>query len=110
MIRLFYPLQASFLYCPHNMGRFTLIVAAWHGDPESLRAETVQSVIRFIELYHGEYDPRRLISRLHKTDPLTIYREGRAMGVNMAGYKKYLYQVYCIYNGSSKKKVLPMKF
>ena len=23
MIRLFYPLQASFLYCPHNMGRFT---------------------------------------------------------------------------------------
>ena len=81
-----------------------------NGDPESLRSETVQGVIRFIELYHGEYDPRRLISRLHKTDPLTIYREGRAMGVNMAGYKKYLYQVYCIYNGSSKKKVLPMKF
>lgn len=23
MIRLFYPLQASFLYCPHNMGRFS---------------------------------------------------------------------------------------
>ncbi|WP_206423023.1 hypothetical protein, partial [Faecalibacterium sp. An192] len=22
LIRLFYPLQASFLYCPHNMGRF----------------------------------------------------------------------------------------
>ena len=88
----------------------SMIVAAWRGDPESLRAETVQGVIRFIELYHGEYDPRRLVTRLHKTDPLTIYREGRAMGVNMAGYKKYLYQVYCIYNGSSKKKVLPMKF
>ena len=81
-----------------------------HGDPESLRAETIQSVTRFIELYRQEYDPRRLVSRLHKTDPLTIYREGRAMGVNMAGYKKYLYQVFCIYNGSSKKKVLPMKF
>ena len=54
-------------------------------------------MIRFIELYHDEYDSRRLITRLHKTDPLTIYREGRAMGVNMAGYKKYLYQVYCIY-------------
>ena len=64
----------------------------------------------FIELYHDEYDPRRLVTRLHKTDPLTIYREGRAMGVNMAGYKKYLYQVFCIYNGSSKKNVLPMKF
>lgn len=88
----------------------SLIVAAWHGDPESLRAETIQSVIRFIELYRDEYDPRRLVTRLHKTDPLTIYREGRAMGVNMAGYKKYLYQVFCIYNGSSKKNVLPMKF
>ena len=54
--------------------------------------------------------PRRLVTRLHKTDPLTIYREGRAIGVNMAGYKKYLYQVFCIYNGSSKKNVLPMKF
>ena len=30
------------------------------------------------------------------------------MDVNMAGYKKYLYQVFCIYNGSSKKKVLPI--
>ena len=85
-------------------------LSARGSDPESLRAETIQSVIRFIELYRDEYDPRRLITRLHKTDPLTIYREGRAMGVNMAGYKKYLYQVYCIYNGSSKKKVLPMKF
>ena len=88
----------------------SMIVAAWQGDPESLRSETVQGVIRFIVLYHGEYDSRRLISRLHRADPLTIYREGRAMGVNMAGYKKYLYQVFCIYNGSSKKKVLPMKF
>ena len=32
------------------------------------------------------------------------------MGVNLAGYKKYLYQVYALYNGGSKKNVLPMKF
>src|SRR5699024_7543141 len=70
----------------------SLIVDAWNGDSESLRAETIQGVSRFVELYHGEYDPRRLISRLHRVDPLTIYREGRAMGVNLAGYKKYLYQ------------------
>ena len=88
----------------------SIIVDAWHGDPESLRSETVQGVVRFVELYHGEYDPRRLVSRLHRADPLTIYREGRAMGVNLAGYKKYLYQVYALYNGGSKKNVLPMKF
>src|SRR5699024_1821715 len=27
LIRLFYPLQASFLYCPHNMGRFKRCVS-----------------------------------------------------------------------------------
>ena len=79
-------------------------------DALALRAETIQGVSRFVELYHGEYDPRRLISRLHRVDPLTIYREGRAMGVNLAGYKKCLYQVYAIYNGTSKNNVLPMKF
>jgi len=29
---------------------------------------------------------------------------------NMPGHKKYLYQVLCIYNGTSKKYALPMKF
>ena len=45
-----------------------------------------------------------------KVDPLTIPREGRAVGVNLAGYKKYLYQVWRIYNGSGKKYSLPKKF
>ena len=63
----------------------SLIVAAWHGDPESLRAETIQSVTRFIELYRDEYDPRRLVSRLHKTDPLTIYQHGRVQEVSLPG-------------------------
>ena len=88
----------------------SIIVDAWHGDPESLRSETVQGVVRFVELYHGEYDPRRLVSRLHRADPLTIYREGRATGINLAGYKKYLFQVFRIYNGNSKKYALKMKF
>ena len=88
----------------------SLIVEAWHGDHESLRSETIQGVARFVELYYGEYDRKRLVIRLSRVDPLTIYREGRAMGVNLAGYKKYLYQVYCIYNGSSKKRGLNMKF
>ena len=40
---------------------------------------------------------------LSNVDPLTIPREGRAVGVDIAGYKKYLYQVWKIYNGSGKK-------
>lgn len=87
----------------------SIILAAWNGAPDSLRAETIQGVISFVELYHGEYDRARLIKRLHNTDPLSVYRSGRA-DINLPGTKKYLNQVYRIYNGSSAKAALPMKF
>ena len=85
------------------------IVDAWKGDPDSLRAETVQGVVEFVYLYHGEYSRRRLVTRLRQVDPVVIFREGRAM-TSLPGYKRYLYQVYRIYNGSSAKTALPMKF
>lgn len=86
------------------------IVDAWEGAPDSLRFEILQGVIFFVDLYHKEYNPKRLVQQLRRFDPLTIYREGRAMGVNMAGHKKYMYQVYRMYNGSSRKYALPLKF
>ena len=85
------------------------IVDAWKGDPDSLRAETVQGMVEFVDLYHGEYSRKRLVMRLRQTDPVVIFREGRAM-TSLPGYKRYLYQVYRIYNGSSAKTALPMKF
>ena len=62
-----------------------------------------------MNLYAGEYNRRRLVTRLRQTDPLVIFREGRAM-TSLPGYKRYLNQVYRIYNGSSVKTALPMKF
>ena len=87
-----------------------IIVAAWGGVPDSFRTENIIGITRFVDRYHGSYIPNRLIERLSKVDPLTISREGRAVGVNLSGYKKYLYQVWCIYNGSGKKYSLPKKF
>ena len=87
-----------------------IIVAAWGGVPDSFRTENIIGITRFVDRYHGSYIPHRLIERLSKVDPLTIPREGRAVGVNLSGYKKYLYQVWCIYNGSGKKYSLPKKF
>ena len=87
-----------------------IIVAAWGGEPDSFRTENIIGITRFVDRYHGSYIPNRLIERLSKVDPLTISREGRAVGVNLSGYKKYLYQVWCIYNGSGKKYSLPKKF
>lgn len=85
------------------------IVDAWMGAPDSLRAETVVGVVEFVNLYCGEYSRRRLVTRLRQVDPVIIFREGRAM-TSLPGYKRYLYQVYRIYNGSSAKTALPMKF
>lgn len=87
-----------------------IIKAVWNGAPDSFRSENIKGIGRFVDLYHGEYNPRRLIAQLRKVDPLTIYRGGQAAGLSLAGYKKYLYQVFQIYNGSSKKYALPLKF
>ena len=83
---------------------------AGDGDPDSLRAETVTAMCRFVELYEGAYDRKRLIQRYRKFDPITIYRDGRSMSGIMAGYKKYLHAAWALYNGSSVKAALPIKF
>ena len=88
----------------------SILLEAWDGDPDSLRSETVSAMCRFVDLYEGEYDRKRLIRRCRKYDPLAVYRKGQAMGNSMAGSKKYLYQVRDIYNGSSQKQCLPLKF
>lgn len=87
-----------------------ILKTAWNGEPDSFRAENVLAMTHFVDLYHDEYCHHRLITRLRLVDPLTIYREGRATGVNLAGYKKYLMQVFRIYNGNSKKHSLQIKF
>ncbi len=86
-----------------------LLDTAWGGAPDSYRSANITAFTRFVELYHGEYDCQRLLTRLARVDPLTIYREGQAMGLKLSGYKRYLYQVYRIYN-SGKGDPLPLKF
>ena len=87
-----------------------ILKTVWCGEPDSFRTENVVAMTLFVDLYHDEYCPPRLISQIRRVDPLTIYREGRATGLNLAGYKKYLLQIYRIYNGNSKRNTLPLKF
>ena len=88
----------------------SILIDSWGGAYDALRAETITAVCEFIDLYEGEYDRDRMIRRFKRYDPINIFRKGRAMGDNLPGYKKYLYQVLVMYNGSSVKKALPMKF
>ena len=87
-----------------------LLIDGWDGDPDSLRAETVKALCRFVDLYEGEYDRKRLVRQFRKVDPLFIVRNGRALSNTLPGYKKYLYQVIMLYNGRSTQYVLPIKF
>lgn len=87
-----------------------ILKAAWDGDPDSFRTENIIAITYFVDRYHGQYCPHRLVNQLRSTYPLKIYRDGRAIGVNLTGYKKYLYPLLCIYNENGGENALPMKF
>ena len=88
----------------------TILLDAWNGHRDSLRAETVTAMCEFVDLYEGEYNRKRMVKRFQGCDPILIFRKGRAMGDNLPGYKKYLYQVWALYNGTCVKNALPLKF
>lgn len=87
-----------------------VIAAAWNGHKDSLRTETIQGVTEFIRLYHDEYDPRRLVSRCRRCDPMHIYRRAKAAGDSLPAPQRYILEVWNIYNGTSKANALPLKF
>ncbi len=86
-----------------------VIVDAWGGKAESLRAEVVIAVVGFVELYSGEYKYSRLIKRLSESDPRMIAYNAK-MDVNLVGTRKYVNQIFRIYNGSSVKCALPLRY
>ena len=87
-----------------------VIAAAWDGHKDSLRSETIQGVTEFIKLYHDEYDPKRLVSRCRRYDPMHIYRRAKAAGDSLPAPQRYIFEVWNIYNGTSKTNALPLKF
>ncbi len=87
----------------------TILLEAWDGDPDSLRAEIIQGIVHFVELYHGEYDINRLIYSLRSYEPNFIYVAGKAEK-ELRSVKRYINIFYRIYNGRRKHSILPMKF
>lgn len=87
----------------------TILLEARGGDPDSLRAEIIQGIVHFVELYHGEYNRERLIYSLRAYEPKFIYAAGKAEK-ELRGVKRYVNLFYRIYNGRRKHEILPMKF
>lgn len=87
-----------------------IIAASWEGDKDSLRSETIQGMTEFVKLYYDEYDPKRLVSRCRRYDPMHICRCVKAAGDTLPAPQKYIFEVWKIYNGTSKANALPLKF
>ncbi|MGN0662547.1 MAG: DUF6551 family protein [Faecalibacterium sp.] len=94
------------LYCE----TLRLIVEAWEGKPDSLRASVLRGMMHFVELYHGEFSEERLIHALRGIHPIDIYRIGQDNPAKLPGWKKYVFPIYAAYNGKCRKDALPMKF
>ncbi len=86
-----------------------IIVDAWDGKADSLRYEIVKAVTEFVNIYHGEYSRARLIDRLQAVNPLTV-RNNIVTDLERPRNKKYIYQIFKLYNGSRKQGLLEMKF
>ena len=57
----------------------TMLAKGWEGDPDSLRSGILQGMVRFVALYQGEYDPERLVKRLHTVHPMTLVNDEKSL-------------------------------
>ncbi len=87
----------------------TVMQKAWGGIPESLRADLVQGVVKFVALYHDTYNRDRLIQRLSDFHPTALYISAMA-DKTFKGKKKYVSMIHRIYNNGNKKGTLPIRF
>lgn len=86
-----------------------IIYSAWKGCPESLHSEIIRAVTEFAKLYKGQYNATRLVALLSRANPKSISRNIKT-DFEHPGKKKYIYQIYKIYNGSEIGAALPLRF
>lgn len=91
------------------MEAMDIILRAWGGQKESLRADIITALIDFVRMYKGEYDRDLLINKLHNTDIDDLWLNIKR-GFDLPESKRGINQIYTIYNGHGKRKKLPLKF
>ena len=84
-----------------------MLARGWEGDPDSLRSGILQGMMRFVALYQGEYDPERLVKRLHTVHPMTLVRDEKSLSGTVR--YKYMMLILRTYNGASRRRNLPIK-
>ena len=84
-----------------------MLARGWEGDPDSLRSGILQGMMRFVALYQGEYDPERLVKRLHTVHPMTLVWDEKSLSGTVR--YKYMMLILRTYNGASRRRNLPIK-
>ena len=85
----------------------TMLAKGWEGDPDSLRSGILQGMVRFVALYQGEYDPDRLVKRLHTVHPMTLVNDEKSLSGTVS--YKYMMLILRTYNGAIRRFNLPIK-
>lgn len=85
-----------------------IIRQAWGGDSDSVTANIIKGMARFIRAYDGKFNEGNLIRRLSKHSPLEIVRNGRASFCK--GDAKWAREILEIYNNGTSVNRLPDLF
>lgn len=81
---------------------------SWGGIPDSFRAEMLNAMSRFVDVYYGRYKPRDLIRSLNnKVLPIQIIREGKSIGAAALTANTYARIILRIYNNGRTTHRLP---
>lgn len=88
-----------------------IILEAWDGVSISLRADMLEGVLGFIDLYRDKYVRSLLVEQLKKHTPQEILNSGK-LDLTLTGRKRFIHQIYEIYNEGIERKenYLPILF
>ena len=62
-------------------------------------------MVRFVALYQGEYDPERLVKRLHTVHPMTLVNDEKSLSGTVS--YKYMMLILRTYNGAAAALICP---
>lgn len=85
-----------------------IVKEAWQGVPESFSAEILNGMTKFYTAYRGDFNRKRLVSRLAKQNPTVIVRDGKVVAT--AGASRYARVILGIYNQNASTGRLEERF
>lgn len=87
-----------------------ILMEAWDGDAYSLRADMIEGIMGFVEIYHGMYDRAVLIKQLKKHTPKELLDNGK-IDLSLYENKRFINQIFSVYNDAfAEGDQLPIKF